>query len=79
VAYLAIPPAGHPPTVDIVTQSGKLLETYTLEKLLDEEPPTAPVVDIETGPRHPGGRPTRRVRSTRKPETGTEGHATADG
>ena len=75
VAYLAVPPAGGMPTVDIVTRTGKLLETYTIRELLDEEPPAAPVVEITTPPRDPDGRQVRRVRSARKPETAEEDRA----
>jgi hypothetical protein len=78
VAYLSVPPSGGMPTIDI-SRNGTLLETITLQHLLDEGPPEADITNLGRGPREPDGRPPRRVRSTRKPEKDEEGGAGEDG
>lgn len=72
VVYLAVPPAGSTPRVEI-TRNGNLLDTYTLQDLLDQQdPPDAGFTDLTRGPLDPEGRAPRRVRSAKKPSAGEE-------
>lgn len=62
VAYLAVPPAGQMSRVELTTERGVLLASYTIQELL-----AAPVQPVQDLPQREA-RPRRRIASTLNPE-----------